>query len=40
MLLVGNQTLRITALKYEYLIRLRVLPLLGNKYQTNGSVIV
>ena len=40
MLLVGNHTLRITALKYEYLISLRVLPLLGNKSRTNGSVIV
>ena len=40
MLLVGNHTLRITALKYEYLLRLRVLPFLGNKSQTNGAVIV
>ena len=40
MLLVGNHTLRITALKYGYLIRLRLLPFLGNKSQTNGSMIV
>ena len=40
MLLVGNHTLRITALKYGYLIRLRVFPFLWNKSQTNGSAIV